>query len=65
MFSSDSPWLNAGLQLCTFLAGAVQHDREPHQLHQPLQPVLHPQLHTGGHDGPHREQPTGLAATRL
>lgn len=25
-----------------FLAGAVQYDREPHQLHQPVQSVLHP-----------------------
>lgn len=58
------PPLYLTLSFCA-KAGAVQHDREPHQLKQPLQPVLHPQLHTGGHDGPHREQLTGLAAARL
>lgn len=28
--------------LFLFLAGAVQYDREPHQLHQPVQSMLHP-----------------------
>lgn len=50
--------------LC-FSAWAVQHDWKSHQLVQPFQPMLHPQLHAGGHDGPHRQQLTGLAATQL
>lgn len=53
------------LQIYFLLAGAIQHDREPHQLQQPLQPVFHSQLHTGSHDGPDWEQLTGLAATGL
>lgn len=48
-----------------YLAGAIQHDRKPHQLHQSVQPVLHPQLHTGSHDGPHWEQHTRRAAAWL